>query len=214
MRFNLLDLLLPRETKFYTLLQEQATNFHQACSKFREILGQMGQLSADELQLKLASIHEFEKKGDSLERKIIDELDATFITPLDREDIHHIAMGIDKAMDMLDNLAGKMNIYRVNEAPADLITFADILCSISTELDNLLKALPEREGVPELIRVIHELEKRSDTHFHHTMAKLLDEKNSPIMVIKFKSIYEIMEDTVDAVDSIGKIIRGVMVKLG
>ena len=214
MKFNLFDLLLPRETKFYTFLTQQSANLVECTVAFKAIVGDIHKTEPAELRRRLAAIKEFEKKGDAIERQIIDELDKTFITPLDREDIHHIATCIDRTLDMIDSLCRRFEMYDLHDVPAAVLKFCDIIVDSSRELNNLMIALPKKEGVTEIIRIIHELEKRGDETFHHSMAELLTDKNQPVFIIKFKEVYELLEDVIDSIDTVGKIVRGIMVKVG
>jgi len=214
MRFNIFDLLLPRETKFYSFLSEQTQNLVDGAVYFKETVDSLEKLSKEELLKRIAEVKEFEKKGDDIERKILDALDKTFITPLDREDIHHIAMGIDHSLDMLNNLARKLEIYGVTSAPSAICGFCNIIVEGANELNNLMIALPKREGAMEIIRVIHSIERRADDMFHHAMADLFTGDHSPIDVIKYKEIFELLEEITDSIDHVAKQVRGVLVKVG
>ncbi len=213
MKFNLFDLLLPRETKFYTMLSQQAQNLLDTCRSLKELAGNADGKIPEDLQRRLAVIKEFEKKGDAIERQILDELDKTFITPFDREDIHDIATAIDRAVDMINNLAKKFNIYGITEVPVHVRTQCDIICDIATELLNLMAALKKREGVSEIIRIMHELEKRSDDIFNNAMAELFKKTNDAVAIIKIKEVHELLEEIVDTVDYVGKIVRCIRVKV-
>lgn len=214
MKFNILDLLLPRETKFYTLLSKQSDNLHDAAIEFRGLIN--GVMAADnELVMRQqAKIKEIEKVGDKIERTIIDELDKTFITPLDREDIHQIAMSVDRSVDLINNLARKLEIYGVRSVPPTVAVFCDIIVGITAEQVNLMNALPTRKGVSEIIRVIHELEKRGDDLFAQAIAAMFADDTQAVLIIKLKAVFELLEEIINSVDYVGKLIRGIMVKLG
>jgi len=214
MQFNIFDLLLPRETKFYKYLSEQTTNLLDGSVYFKDTVDSLEKLSNEELLKRIAEMKDFERKGDDIERKIIDALDKTFITPLDREDIHQMAMGIDHSLDMLNNLARKLEIYGVTTAPNAICGFCNIIVEAAKELNNLMAALPKRDGAMEIIRVIHSIERRGDDLFHHAMADLFKGEHSPIDVIKFKEIFELLEEITDSIDHVAKQIRGVLVKVG
>ncbi len=213
-KFNVLDLLLPRETKFYSMLDKQAANLLEAARCLRELVDCLGISDNAVFLKKVVTIKELEKVGDKIERQIIDELDATFITPLDREDIHQIAMGIDQAVYSVYGLARKLELYNIREVPAVLKTFADLIVGISDELVKAIEALPGRKGVQAIIRVMHELEKRGDDTFSQAVAQLFSNDHDPVHIIKFKEVYELAENILDSVDRVGKTIRGVMVKIG
>jgi uncharacterized protein Yka (UPF0111/DUF47 family) len=212
-KFNILDLLLPRETKFYTLMEKQADNLLKATRVFRDLVGNLEKGDNDVILKNLVTIKEMEKAGDKIERQIIDELDVTFITPLDREDIHHLAMIMDQTVDQLHSLARKLELYNIRVIPAPLKAFCDIMVGIADEQVKLMQALPTRKGVQDTIRIMHELEKRGDDTFAQAVATLF-ESNDPVHIIKFKEIYELSEEVIDSIDLVGKTIRGIMVKLG
>lgn len=213
MKFNILDLLLPRETKFYAMLSKQADILVQASEEFRLLVSNLQSSSNDAVLKNLVSIKELEKSGDKIEKAVIDELDKTFITPLDREDINRISMQMGITLDLMNTLSRKLEIYGIHQMPAAVMSFCDILVGIAKENTNLMAALQTRKGIPQIIRLMHEFEKRGDDVFHQAMAKLF-ESTAPVEIIKFKEVYEVLEDTIDSVDLVGKIIRSIMIKLG
>ncbi|HCE42472.1 MAG TPA: hypothetical protein DET40_02870 [Lentisphaeria bacterium] len=215
MKFNILDFLLPREVKFFKYMTSQAEIFIESCEVFKKMVSSIDTLSEDETKNMIKRIGELEQKGDDLEHLIIDELHKTFITPLDREDIHLIAINVDKSLDILNSIARKFEIYGVKKVPVNVCRFADVIIEISIELRNLFAALEKKENIIEIVKKMHELENKADTLFYTSVAELFsDGKHSPVEIIKFKEIYEHLESIVDSVDFIGKIVRGVSVKQG
>jgi len=213
MKFNILDLLLPRETKFYTLLNKQAEISLHASEEFRLLVANLQSSSNDAVLKNLVSIKEFAKSGDKVEKAVIDELDLTFITPLDREDINRISMHMGITLDLINSLSQMLEIYGIHQTPPAVTSFCDILVGICKENVNLIAALESRKGISQIIRLMHEFEKRGDDTFHQGMASLF-ESESPVEIIKFKSVYEGLEDTIDSVDYVGKLVRSIMIKLG
>lgn len=214
MKFNFLDLLLPREIKYYDYFKQQSVNLYEACVAFRKTMENIQDLNPEELKRQLACIKDYEKKGDAFERHIIEELHKSFITPIDREDIHVVVINMEKAMDMLNNLSRKIEIFGIKEVPNHVVKFCTIMVDIAKELTYLMKALRTRQGAVEIIRIMHTQEKLGDEAFHQGMAELFNGKNSPVYIIQFKEIYELLEGVIDAIDYVGKIIRGILVKLG
>ena len=215
MKFNILDLLLPREVKFFKYMTNQAEIFIEGCELFKKLATTIDKISEDEAKNIIKRINEFEQKGDDLEHLIIDELHKTFITPLDREDIHSIAINIDKSLDILNSISRKFEIYGVRNVPINVCRFADIIVEISIELRNLFASLEKKQDINDIVRRMHELENKADTLFYTSVAELFsDNKYSPVDIIKFKEIYEHLESIVDSVDFIGKIVRGIAVKQG
>jgi uncharacterized protein Yka (UPF0111/DUF47 family) len=215
MKFNILDFLLPREVKFFKYMHSQADIFIDGCELFRKLATTIDKISEEEAKNIILRINEFEQKGDDLEHLIIDELHKTFITPLDREDIHSIAINIDKSLDILNSISRKFEIYGIRNVPINVCRFADIIVEISIELRNLFAALESKKNINENVRRMHELENKADTLFYTSVAELFSNgKYNPVEIIKYKEIYEHLESIVDSVDFIGKIVRGVAVKQG
>ncbi len=215
MKFNVLDLLLPREVKFYKYMESQADVFIESCEVFKKMVSNIETLDDGEKKNMIQRINELEQKGDDIEHHIIDELHKTFITPLDREDIHVITINVDKSLDILNSIARKFEIYGIRKVPVNVCRFADVIVEISIEMRNLFRALERKADVNEIARKMHELENKADLLFYTSVASLFgDDKYSPVEIIKYKEIYEHLESIVDSVDFIGKIVRGVSVKQG
>ncbi len=214
MSLKILDLLLPRETKFYTYFDEQADILLHAANVFRTLVEKLHEKHEHEIKTKVAEIKELEIKGDTVERRIIDELHKTFITPFDREDIHSMAVNIDRALDILNSSAHKIEMYGIRKVPLHINHFADIIVEICTELKTLMKIFEQKGKVDESVAKIHQLENKADYLFHISLAELFNQETDAVEVIKFKEVYEQLEAMTDCVDYIAKTIRGIVVKLG
>ena len=160
MKFNILDLLLPREIKFYTYLNQQAEVVLEISEFFKTFMENIHTMNENERKREIAKIKELEKKGDEIEKQIVDELNKTFITPFDREDIYTIAIHTDKAVDNVNRVAKKISMYSIAEVPADVHKFCEIIVELSKELRNLMDVLPTRKGASEIIRIMKSLESR------------------------------------------------------
>ena len=214
MKFNILDILLPRETKFFVYMNEQVDALMEGCILFKNFITNIEKLSDDEFKQAISAVKAAEHKGDAVERRLIDELHKTFITPLDREDIHTIAINLDKALDILNSITQKFDIYRIHHVPANVGKFADIIIEMVSEMKLLIKALAEKENIMPHVEKLHSLENTADHLFHWSVAELFDGNHNPIDIIKFKEVYEHLEGITDIIDYIGKLVRGVLVKLG
>jgi uncharacterized protein len=214
MKFNILDLLLPRETKFYKYFDQQVDYLLEGSRIFRDLLSEISTLDEATIKAKLRAIQSCEQRGDEIEVKIIDELHKTFITPIDREDIHELAISIDRALDILNSIARKFDIYAMRTVPKYANEFAEIIVQIAVELGTLMRALGKKTDVNELVSKMHKLENRADDLFHIGMAELFKNYKDPVEIIKYKEVYEHLENIVDSIDFIGKMVRGIIVKLG
>jgi hypothetical protein len=171
-------------------------------------------MSDNDIKASLDRINEYEMKGDSLEHKIFDELNKTFITPIDREDIHTLTINIDRALDILNSISRKVEIYNIRLVPSNVNQFAELIEKIAEQMCVAVKQLRKKTYNEAVMVQMHELENEADELFRTSMADLFNEKNAPIYIIKFKEFYEHLESAVDAIDYVGKIIRGIKVKLG
>lgn len=214
MKFSLLDILLPRETKFFTYFSQQIDILIEGGKLFKSLVANLETLSEEELKNRLAEIKECEQRGDVIEMKIIEELHQTFITPIDREDIHVMAINIDRTLDILYSISRKIEIYSITAVPANVRRFADIIVEICTEMGKLVGALKDRQDISDITKRMHVLENRADELFHQSMAELFKDNKSPVDIIRLKELYEHLESVVDSADYIGKLVRGVVVKMG
>lgn len=214
MRFSLLDILLPRETKFFTMLIQQSEVVLEGCKAFSELVSKFDSLSESEILLQLKAINNLEQKGDDIEHKIIEELHKTFITPIDREDIHTIAISIDRILDILNGIAKKIEIYKIRQLPKNVINFNSIIIEIVSDMLALIAGLQSKKNITAIIQKMHSLENKADYLFHMSLADLFANETNAVTIIKHKEIYEHLEEIVDSVDFIGKIVRGIVVKVG
>lgn len=216
MRINLMDLLLPRETKFYHLLKQMGDLLIISCMAFRDLVVQIESLSEEEIRKRLFSIKDCEQKGDKLEVMILDELDRTFITPIDREDIQTLTLQLDKSLDILNGISRKVEMYKIREMPLNICKFADIVASIATLANELLDDLRNKKEVKDKVEAMHRLENQGDELFHESMAELFgsEEKYQTIEMTKLKEFYEHLENLIDCIDFFGKQIRGIRMKQG
>lgn len=214
MKFRIFDLLLPRETHFYAYMHELADILVDGTNLFKDFIAQFDKLSETEIHWRLTKIKDCELKGDAVEMKIIDELHKTFITPLDREDIHSIAIGIDRGLDILNSISQKFEVYNIRNFPPNIVSFAVLIADIALQIKPLLTALEKKRDINKVVENIHAIENKADYLFHLSMADLFSGKYTAVDIVRFKDIYEHMESCVDSLDYIGKVVRGIVVKMG
>lgn len=214
MGLNFLDLLLPRETKFFDYMEQQVECLDKAISVFKKLVHNISAMSEKEVASALEEIKELERKGDKLEIQIFTDLNKTFITPIDREDIHLLSINIDRALDILNSIARKVGIYNIREVPVNVCNFSILIERISEQMGLLVRQLRKKNYSDEVMIKMHDIENEADELFRKSMAELFSEKNPSIHVIKFKEFYEHLESAVDAIDYVGKLIRGIKVKIG
>jgi len=222
MRFNLLDLLLPRETKFYDLFVEHATIVLSAARKLRELAGGTsdGDLAREALKTVVAEVKELERAADKIEAKIGLALEESFITPFDREDIHMIAAYVDNSVDEIKALVNKVETYGVVRLPPRGADFADIIVECAQELVEAFGRMKKKDSANAQVKAIGEAERRADVLFSIAIGDLFKEASGrttgadAVEMIKTKEVYEGLEEIVNRIDGTAKLIRRVMIKQG
>jgi uncharacterized protein len=214
MRLNIIDLLLPRETKFFSLLEQLTDLLLTQCTVFRDLVVQIESLSEEEIKKRLYTIKDCESKGDKLEVVIINELDRAFITPLDREDIQTLAIQTEKSLDILNGMSRKVEIYRIYKMPTNACKFAEKLAEIATLAAGLVHDLREKRDVRVKVEAMHHIETHCDELFHDCMAELFggEDRLQTTEMTKLKEFYEHIEAAVDSIDFFGKLVRGIRIK--
>ncbi|OGR44499.1 MAG: hypothetical protein A2X35_00080 [Elusimicrobia bacterium GWA2_61_42] len=203
---------LPKEVKFFDYLNLQAENLVKASGYFKSIL-KNGVLDEDSAR----KIHDLEHEGDTLSHEITDMLNRTFITPIDREDIYALANQIDDVMDMLNAMAGRMRLYKLDPADEYFAQFIDLIDQSSVALSNAVKHMHDTKRARRVLDhciEINRLENLGDAVREKAISNLFETEKDPIMVIKWKEIYEVAEGTLDKCEHVAKVIESILVKHG
>lgn len=226
MRFNFLDLLLPRETKFFDLFNEHSGCLVACVKRLRELAAELrasAEASAeaasdanrrDILKAGVSSVKEIERQADKIEKRINEALEESFITPFDREDIHLIASSVDNAIDAVKALTTKLDIYGVLEPPPRFEEFVEVIADCSGSLAEAFERLKKRSPLNVQVKAIGEAEKKADLLFSIVIGDLFMSEKTAVEIIKEKEVYEGLEDIVNFIDSAAKLLRRVMIKQG
>jgi predicted phosphate transport protein (TIGR00153 family) len=159
-------------------------------------------------------IKDIEHICDRLTHDIVVQLNRTFVTPLDREDIHALASSLDDVMDAIDDAAAGIRLYKIQQVRAGARRLVDIICDAVDLIAEGMAALERREGVLELAARISQLEHEADRVHQDAIVGLFDHEQDPIAVIKWKEIYDFLEAAVDRCEDVANVLESVMVKHG
>ena len=200
--------LIPREGKFF---QEFVVLSEQIRTGARTLKQMMAPTPPD--MSKADEIKDIEHICDRQTRAIIDRLNRTFVTPLDREDIHRLAISLDDVMDAIDAAAAVMRLYKVTQVRQGARRLAEIVCDSMDCITEALGALEKRQqGVLELAARVNQLEREADRVHQDAIVALFDEERDPISVIKWKEILDFLEAATDRCEDVGNLLEGVVVK--
>ena len=201
--------LVPRTEQFF----KDFVQLSEEIRKGSRFLKQM--LSTDPPDMaKADDIKETEHSCDGLTRSIIDRLNRSFITPLDREDIHTLAISLDDVMDAIDAAAAVMRLYKIPHVRPGARRLADIVCESVDRITEALGLLEKRQGVLELAARVNQLEREADRVHQDAIVALFEQETNPISVIKWKEIFDFLEAATDRCEDVGNLLEGVVVKHG
>jgi len=204
--------LIPRETKFFDLFDQQAANAVEASAHFKR-LAQSGKFDEEGVQ----RMRDIEHEGDTLTHELIDTLNRTFVTPFDREDIHALACELDDITDMLQAITTRMKLYKLAEPNQELQQFAEVIeqsvRAVAKAVGGLREIKRPRRILDYCIEV-NRLENVGDQLREAAIGKLFAEPKDPLFVIKWKEIYEVAETTLDKCEDVVNIVEAILVKQG
>lgn len=157
-----------------------------------------------------------EKEGDSYMHEIIHQLNNSFITPFDREDIYALARKTDHLIDMIYSVIRNMEMYKVTKKREEISTFSELIVKDSLYLEELIKESFEKHKknhkITSLISNIHELEDEGDIIFQKAITELFEHEKDAILIIQWKDIYENLEDIIDSFQRVSDTIGSMIIK--
>ena len=159
-------------------------------------------------------IHELEQDGDVYTHDIIRKLNKTFITPIDREDIHSLATTLDDILDLIWNAVDRLTVFKLEESTKWAITMAKDLLTTVEFVEKAIKKLKDKNyaHIQEYCIEINKLENRLDRGFRDALGHLFDEIKDPILIIKWKEIYEHLENASDKCEDVANILEAIALK--
>ncbi len=203
--------LLPKEDKFFDMLKEQSSNMVDAARELKKFIEEYDGLSQDSKKEFVKKLKDIESKGDDIAHKIIGLLDKTFITPIDKEDIHRLAMLLDDVVDLVYAASIRLVIFDVKRIDGFIKSLSDIVLEIANKIDEGVGKVGKLNGMGQFYVDTHTLENSADDIYFDAISELF-KKDNPIDIIKYKEIYEFLEAITDRCEGIANVIESVVVK--
>lgn len=199
--------LVPREEKYFGMLNQLAAKVKDGGALLARVFENYENHSQYAEQIK-----GIEVSCDDLAAKITQKLNSSFITPIDREDIYLLVTELDDVIDMINDLARRLDIYGVTSPRPDGAEIAKLLGMATVEIQASFAMLERNEGLGDHTRNISQLEKRADSLYSDAVRRLFKEEKDPIEVIKWMSIYEELENSIDRCKDVAEALEAVVVK--
>ena len=207
LRVHAMFRLIPREEKFFEMFEASARNIHRGAYLLREMMEQYR-----DPEKQADAIMEVEHQGDTITHDIIHKLNQTFITPIDREDIYALSSALDDVLDLIESVSDRMVMYKIKEPTETARRLAGIIFKSAEEIVKgvgLLKALGD---VGPYCIEINRLENEADRVSRDAVADLFENVRDPILVLKWKELYEHLEEATDRCEDVANILENIVLK--
>jgi len=204
--------LIPRDEKFYDMFEELACKIEEGGKMFTDILNNYEQSEA-----KIAKLKEIEHEADIITHRTYEKMHRTFLTPLDREDIYNLVNKMDSVLDMIEAAAVRMQLYKIKKPADEIKELARILNLAIGKIKKIVHALRDKKKSQEILEdcvEINTLENEGDIVLRMTMARLFEREKDPFELIKWKEIFERIEESIDVCEDVSNIIEGIVLKHG
>ena len=208
---SIVRFLLPRDDKFLNYFEQAADNLKKA----GELYVNLSKVnSRPELITLRDDIKRLEHVGDELTHRIFEELNLSFITPFDREDIYELAKGIDDVLDLIDHVADLLLLYQIDKLESDVALLLKVARRAIDEIHKSVLLLRQMnyDSVREHIVRVHEMENEEDRLYRLFMGKLFAEQTNAILLLKYNSLYNEMEHAIDKCEDLMNSIESIMLK--
>lgn len=201
--------IFPREIDFFEIFEKAAINLTKATSLLVALLENF-----DNIEARAKEIYELEQDGDMLTHDIMKKLNRTFITPIDREDIHALAASMDDILDLIWGGVDRLVVFKITSPTQEVIEIAKDLHKTTEVVQKTINELRLRNYsyVQEHCIEINRLENRIDRIFRDALGKLFDDMKDPLLIIKWKEIYEHLEDASDRCEDVANVLESIVLK--
>ena len=200
--------LLPREEKFFDLFVAVASRNVEAARHLRELFEAPPERRTPHVE----AIKRLEHEADQVTHEVVNRLDRTFITPLDREDIHKLASDLDDVMDTMDGTARRSQIFRLGPSPDGVKRLAEVIQRMVAVLADGVGRLKKGDDVMRFCIEAKRLEEEGDTIYHEALGSMFATERDALEVIKWKEIYDNLERTLDESEDVANVLESITLK--
>lgn len=204
--------LIPKEEKFFDNFEELAEKIEEGGRLFLEMLE-----SHDYSEQKITKLKQVEHEADLITHRTYEKMHTTFLTPLDREDIYDLVNKMDSIMDMMDASAARMHLYKVRSSSKTVIDQAMVLNAAIAKVKLIVRDLRDMKNAKQILAscvIINTLENEGDAILRAAMAELFENEKDVFELIKWKEIYERIEEAIDVCEDVSNIVEGIVLKNG
>lgn len=202
--------LMPREVAFFDYFEQHAEKCLVGCKLVLDLLENYVDVVA-----KAKAIKQIEHEGDTITHECIARLHTTFITPIDRDNIHRLISRMDDILDLTEAVSQRLSIYEIKETTPESRQLAKVLVFGVERMGKALKGLRNMKNAPQILAEcieINRIENEADTLLREAVGKLFREEKDPLTVMKWKELYEVLETATDACEDVANIVEGIVLE--
>ena len=201
--------LFPREIDFFEIFDRAALNVTKAATLLVALMENF-----DNLEARTKEIYEVEQEGDILTHEIMKKLNKTFITPIDREDLHSLASSLDDVLDLIWAAVDRLSVFKIKKSTEEAVKMSKDILATTEAMHKAIHKLKEKNynHVQDYCIEINRLENMVDRDFRDALGKLFDEVTDPILIIKWKEIYEHLENASDKCEDVANVLEAIVLK--
>ncbi len=199
--------LFPKEDDFFVLFQRQAVLVREACDLLHEMMG-----SFDRLEERARELKDIEHRADLVTHELFERLNRTFITPLEREDIHALASGLDDVVDAAEAIASRLVLFRIQGSTPEATQLTKILAAAGRQIEQAVGSLKNMQNLMGFTIEIHRLENEADAISRTVVADLFSGRHEILDVMRWKEIYGRLESAADQCEDVANAIESIVLK--
>ena len=201
------NVLAPRDRQFFDLFEEAGGNIQRAAGLLEELLEDYPERNELAREILIC-----EQEGDRITHDIIQRLNQTFVTPIDREDIYELASALDDVVDFTEEVADYLGLYKIEAPMAQAQDLARVLHAAARQIAEAMPRLRGFRDISHYTVEINRLENDGDRIVREAIASLFDTGIDPMVVIRWKDIFERLEEAIDATEHVANILEGIVIK--
>ncbi|MGA3106165.1 MAG: DUF47 family protein [Terriglobales bacterium] len=199
--------LIPKDNSFFTMFSAMSDNLIAGARTLVELFA-----NYQDVDKKIEQIHRIEREGDELTHAILTKLNQTFITPLDREDIHELASKLDDVLDFINASGARIVMYRITTPPPAAGELSAIILKQCQELQKAVSLMQKNGNILAHCVEINRLENEADLVSQQAIAQLFEREKDPINLIKIKELLEFLERATDKAEDVANVLETVVLK--
>jgi predicted phosphate transport protein (TIGR00153 family) len=199
--------LFPKQEDFFVLFKKQGGLVRQGCDLLVDMMEHY-----ENIEAKAARLKDVEHQGDLVTHELFEKLNSTFITPIEREDIHDLASTLDDVLDEVESIGARFVLYCVTQPTPEAIQMARLVAKCGIQLEQAVTHLKDFKNIMTFSIEINRLENEADTISRNVTAKLFSQNHDAIDVVRWKELYGRLEAATDRSEDVANIIESIVLK--